>query len=632
MSTNFSFWSTSQKIASQDSIRFPVRFKITLPYLLLSVILALSGSYIVLQMIFDTLENRFENQLIESGKLASDRMVLEEKNRLETLRLITNTAGLAEAVQNQNSETVRELILPIAVNNNEHRLVVLDSNGLSLLALTKNEGAAPAPYLFTKGETHYSDLTVVQSVLRQELDNGRDKFAGFVSSSDENYFYVAGPVYANDDEFVGVVLVGVPLAQLISDFRKDTLAHITIYSSDGGIVATTLLLFDDTNLELAPADAQYLGTNQDQVSLRRETTVGSVDYGEIIGPWEARDGQDIGLIGASLPKNFLINTSSTTRLQFGAFILFGIILVVTVGVYISRIITQPLIKVVDASAQVASGDLNVKVEPTGQDEITILAKAFNRMVDGLQEATERRVREIELLNKLEQERELNELKSRFVSMVSHEFRTPLTTILSSSQFIRKYGHSVSPDKQEKHFDRIEETVEHMTNMLEEVLFIGRADADRADFNPEYFDFVIFCQDIIDQVQMAVESHNIVFSQLGECKWINADKSLLKNIFYNLLSNAVKYSPEEAQVKFNLLCELDQFVIQIIDRGIGIPPDDLKNLFQPFHRAKNASNISGTGLGLYVTKIAVELHHGEILVDSEVGVGTTFTVKIPVKQQ
>lgn len=631
MSTNSFSLINPNNSKTNSRVRFPVRFKITLPYLLLSVILALSGSYIVFQMFFDTLENRFENQLIESGKLASDRMVLEERERLEILRLIMNLDGLAEGIDTENSEDLRQLILPVVINSNEQQVIILDKIGESVLSLNRIEESKSESisYSFSKGEVIYQDWSIVQHVLNKELDAGRDKFADVVVAPWGNYFYVAGPVHDNNENLVGVVLVGISLDQLVIDFRRDTLAHITIYNYSGQIMNTSFLLFDETSISLSSDETQFIKNNQDHATMQRDITVGSLDYGDIIGIWEARDGQDLGIIGASQPKNFLVNTSTTTRVQIISFILIGFLLVISVGVYISQVITRPLIKVVEASTQVASGDLGVKVEPTGHDEITVLANAFNSMVDGLQEATERRVREIELLSKLEQEREINELKSRFVSMVSHEFRTPLTTILSSSQFIRKYGHSVQQQKQDKHFDRIENTVQHMTKMLEEVLFIGQSDANHVDFKPEYFDFISFCEEIVEQVQMSNESHDVRFSQIGDCKWVNADKTLLKNILYNLLSNAIKYSPNSDYIKFNLICELDDFLIQIIDSGIGIPDSDFKKLFEPFHRAKNVNNISGTGLGLYVTKIAVELHNGEILVNSEVGVGTTFTIRIPV---
>ena len=280
----------------------------------------------------------------------------------------------------------------------------------------------------------------------------------------------------------------------------------------------------------------------------------------------------------------------------------------------------------------AQGNLNISIEPEGHDEVALLAHAFNHMVMGLQEVTERRFREIELVQQIEKERDLRELKSRFVSMVSHEFRTPLSTILSSAEYIRKYGHKVDSDKKIKHFDRIESSVKNMTELLEDVLLIGRTEAGRLEFKPELLEIVSFSQGIVDEMQAnASLAHQIVFEPNVDMLKMAFDPRLMRLVLTNLLSNAIKYSPAGGEVTFRLSKQDKDLLFRVADTGIGISTKDQLRLFTPFTRAGNVGSIGGTGLGLYIVKMVVELHDGTVAIDSDLGQGTAFIITMPVKR-
>jgi signal transduction histidine kinase len=243
--------------------------------------------------------------------------------------------------------------------------------------------------------------------------------------------------------------------------------------------------------------------------------------------------------------------------------------------------------------------------------------------------------ETDVRNALEKEKELNQLKSRFVSMVSHEFRTPLFTILFSAGLIEKYRFQWTEDKKLAHIQRIQSAAQEMTHLLQDVLIIGQAEAGKIEFNPAPLDFQKFCSEIAEEMQFSVgERHEIVYvySEENSEKLPMLDAKLLRHIITNLLSNAIKYSPEGENIRFEVMCDRETVRFQIQDRGIGIPPEDQKRLFEPFHRATNVSTISGTGLGLTIVKRSVDLHGGEIEVESEVGVGTTFRVTLPISKQ
>ncbi len=238
--------------------------------------------------------------------------------------------------------------------------------------------------------------------------------------------------------------------------------------------------------------------------------------------------------------------------------------------------------------------------------------------------------EAEVRMALEKEKELSELKSSFISMTSHEFRTPLSIILSSADLVELYGHKWTEEKKLTHLHRIQAATQRMTQLLDDVLLLGKAEARKLELKLAPLNLDKFCSDLIEELQLGAGSNYVInLVKRGQCTKTYMDEKLLRHIFTNLLSNAIKYSPEGSTVNFEVLCENGQAVFQIKDRGIGIPEEDQKRLFESFHRANNVGTIPGTGLGLAIVKNSVELHGGKIIVDSEIGVGTVFTVILPL---
>ncbi|MEW6495662.1 MAG: PAS domain-containing sensor histidine kinase [Cyanobacteriota bacterium] len=244
--------------------------------------------------------------------------------------------------------------------------------------------------------------------------------------------------------------------------------------------------------------------------------------------------------------------------------------------------------------------------------------------------SERKRLEAEMIKAIERERELRELKSDFVSMASHEFRTPLTAIFSSSELLQHYSQIWSDEKKFKHYHRIEAAVKRMIGLLDDVLLYSKAEAGKLEFNPKPLKLRSFCSDVVEEVQLGMgEKHNITFVYSGSGNNACMDEKLLQHILTNLLSNAVKYSTPGSTVLFGCYCEGETVTFEIKDEGIGIPPEDQARLFESFHRAKNVGDIPGTGLGLAIVGKSLELHGGKVALKSEVGVGTTFRVTLPL---
>jgi PAS domain S-box-containing protein len=241
--------------------------------------------------------------------------------------------------------------------------------------------------------------------------------------------------------------------------------------------------------------------------------------------------------------------------------------------------------------------------------------------------------ETEILKALEQERELHQLKSDLVSVVSHEFRTPLTTIRSSTELLQRYCRDYLDEKKNKHFHRILFAINQMVQLLNDVLFIGKVEAGKLKFQPVALDLVALCRNLVEELQSNAKSQQaIAFTPQCECTNVYMDENLLRTILTNLLSNAIKYSPQGGMINFELSCQDEVATFRIQDRGIGIPLKDRSQLFESFYRASNVGAIQGTGLGLSIVKKSVDLHGGQITVESTVGVGTTFTIRLPLHTQ
>jgi PAS domain S-box-containing protein len=247
--------------------------------------------------------------------------------------------------------------------------------------------------------------------------------------------------------------------------------------------------------------------------------------------------------------------------------------------------------------------------------------------------TERIATENELQSAFQQEKELSDLRSRVVSTISHEFGTPLTTILSSAELLEHYGHQWADARKQEHYQRIQEAAKRMNSMINRVLDIQRMALKKEVSNPSQFELVGYCQEIIEEMEFASEnSGRTKFTYNIDHIFACIDKRLLREALGNLISNALKFSPPATPVIIDLVCEKEEVAIFIRDEGIGIPKKDLPRLYEPFQRGSYTQAVSGKGLGLTIVKKSVELMGGKIQVSSKEGEGTTFKLLLPLNQE
>ena len=235
-----------------------------------------------------------------------------------------------------------------------------------------------------------------------------------------------------------------------------------------------------------------------------------------------------------------------------------------------------------------------------------------------------------VLAALTKEKELSELKSRFISTTSHEFRTPLSTILSSTELIGRYGKTWDENTFVSQISKITRSVDYLTELLDDILIISRADTGKLRFTPTELNLRNLCKNIVQDNKHQLKSNqDLDYNYLPDEDIFILDEKLIKQILSNLISNAIKYSSESGIIRFNVEKKDGYINFHISDNGIGIPEEDKKYLFQPFHRGKNVADISGTGLGLSIVYKSVELHQGNITFNSAIDKGTAFNITIPI---
>ncbi|MEH1827392.1 MAG: HAMP domain-containing sensor histidine kinase [Nostoc sp.] len=266
-----------------------------------------------------------------------------------------------------------------------------------------------------------------------------------------------------------------------------------------------------------------------------------------------------------------------------------------------------------------------------KDQVTIqlLRRSIRYAMERSQILQQLKNREREALQALDRERELNQLKSYFVSMVSHEFRNPLSALRVLSEVLLHYDSNLTAQKKETYSQQINTTVNHMCQLLDEVILLGKVDTGNFEIELRPLHLKEFCEELITSFQYSDENqHSIILDCQQDLHPIEMDADLLRHILANLISNALKYSPSGSEVRVEVSFLNDQVTFCIRDRGIGIPETEQHRLFETFSRCSNVGKIQGTGLGLAIVKRCVDLYTGEISIESQVGIGTNVTVLLP----
>jgi PAS domain S-box-containing protein len=304
---------------------------------------------------------------------------------------------------------------------------------------------------------------------------------------------------------------------------------------------------------------------------------------------------------------------------------------VSLGPYTSADMHYVIAFISDISARKVAEDNLKKLNADLEAKVAERTSSLNKTVLKLEEQMrEVEAKDAELLIALDRERELNDMKSKFVSLASHEFRTPLSAILSSTFLISKYAQTGDLNKQEKHLKKITNSVTHLTDILNDFLSVGKIEEGKVEVRCVPFDLNKYLNGIVEEMNTLLKEQQVIRYVYEGDHEVELDPSLLRHIITNLLSNAIKFSPEESTILLLTKSHDGMVLLKVKDQGMGIPAEDQSKLFERFFRAGNVSYVQGTGLGLHIVGKYVELMQGEITCESELGQGTCFTVHFKKK--
>ena len=618
-----------------------IRFKVILPYLLLTLIVAVTGAYIVTRLVSSSLNERLENQLVEAGRVVSDTMARQEIRQLEAARLIAYTRGLGEAVRAGDSDRVRALAQPAAGGLNVESLMVFDVQGQETLHLLKQlDGTLPP---VTQPESP-ATLGMIESLLAENNPGSLPQRALALDKVDGRYYYFTAIPVVAENQVVGVAVVGTSLHTLLTQLKSTALADVILYGENGQAIASSLggagteMLYQRT-ISISPEEYQQIIV-QNEIVHGKNLSADGRSYSLARGPLKI--GEDsIAVFAVVLPSDFVVQSGALNRNFYIVLYSAAMLAVILIGYFVARLIINPLAKLVRTSHAIAGGDLNKRTEIESKDEIGVLASTFDQMTDHLQQRT----LELEKTNRILEQ--MNQAKMRFIHVAAHELRTPLTSINGYAQLMQI--KSQENEDLTKYSNGIQEGSSRMVEIIDNMLDVSRIDMNQLEMQLSEIEIQPVIEKVSSIFHAALQERNISLTTTGLANLpvLCADKDLLYKVFYHVIGNAIKYTPDGGSITVSgqRIEGYTQGEIEIVvrDTGIGIDPENQELVFEKFYQTgevllhssgKTKFKGGGPGLGLAIARGIVNAHHGRIWLESPgydetTSPGTTVFVRLPV---
>jgi signal transduction histidine kinase len=617
-------------------IRLPflpsLQAQLIIPYVLLTLLTALIGLFIITRLVTSSVRERFINQLFESSRVAADGVVRQETGHLEELRLMAFTQGVPDAITQGNVQSLEQLIFPLALNNDIDAVVAIDLDGQGIMTLIRDPETSD--YRLGQGDD-YADHDLVRNVLDQVEDEYGDKFAAIINTAFGPYLFTSAPVWDSEDRLVGVLMVGERMDELLAEIKQQSLSDLVVLDLEGELIATTMVEAEegfDTLLinpsEVSDAMAWY----------NQEIELYGRDYQVAYAPFYIRNTR-VGILGVVLPSNYVISTISTSRNVFSLAFSAGTIAVIIVGYALARSISRPIQRLKAISQSVASGDLEQVSEITREDEIGDLAESFDVMTNRLKERTAEAERlHAETIQRNEELAEINaRLQAAQAQLVQseklaavgqltagivHDVKNPLAVIKGMAEELgEESGLDVYVIDGLK---TIRESANKASTIVTDLLKFARQSTPQMEQ-----------RDVRQTIEASVRLTEYLARKgkvevdveiPAETILVTYDAQQIEQVLINLITNAIQAMPDGGNIKINLLSEDNQVAITVTDNGVGIRERDIGRIFDPFFTTKPEGE--GTGLGLSVSYGIVSRHGGSIDVQSRIGRGTTFTIVLP----
>ncbi len=612
-----------------------LRTELIVPYIILTLLVAMGGTFVVTRLVTSSIRERFVNQLVEASRVAADGVVRQEQRNLAALRLLVFTEGVAPALAQRNADELQNLLLPLALNNRSEVITAVDTDGREVLTLSYNPETKQ--YQSASG-ADFSKVGLVLNVLQGKVDASGDKFAGLLNTPQGPFLFTSAPVRDARNQLVGAMLIGTRLSTLLSDLKAQTFADVVVLDRQGHLLDTTLAKSEDgfAELERAAAAVGLSGT-----AATYDLQLYGRDYQITFTPLLIRQ-EKVGSAGVVLPSNYLVDTEATSRNTFSVIFAFITVGVIVLGYLLSANIAHPILRLRALSQAVAAGDLNQQTQLDRPDEIGELAEAFDTMTQHLRERTDeaarlyaetaRRNTELAEANARLQSTQQQLVQSEKLAAVGqltagivHDVKNPLTVIKGLTESLQEEP-ALEPYAG-KELALIRDSATKANQIVSDLLTFSRQST------PE-----MQLQDLKATVEAALRITTYLIRQArvklatslpDQAVYVTYDAQQIEQVLINLIQNAIQAMPQAGALRISLSQTDEAVALAVQDTGVGIPPENLRRIFDPFFTTKPAGE--GTGLGLSVSYGIITRHHGRIDVGSIVGQGTTCTILLPKRQ-
>jgi signal transduction histidine kinase len=611
-----------------------LRGQLIIPYVLLTLVTAMLGTYVVTRLVTSSARERFVNQMYEASRVAADGVVRRERSQLKVLRLVTFTSGIPEALLQGEVGPLLALMQPVAINEGAEAVIAVDRQGREIAGLILPPGEST--YRLTTG-SDFSGVPSVMQVLTGTADARGDKYVGLIETSFGHYFFTAAPVYNAEGDLAGAVLVGGRLDQLVKDLKAESLADIILQATDGQLLATTIAEPEEGYgaILLDAARASSLST-----TILSEFRLSGRDYQAAYGPWYVR-GQALGTLGVVLPSNFLVTTESTSRTVFSGIFALGTAAIMLLGFWLAQNIARPILRLRTMAQAVASGDLKQESGLARADEIGDLARAFDTMTERLQvrtaeaerlyaEAIERNRQLAEMYERLQAaQRQLVQSEKlaavgQLAAGIVHDVKNPLGVIKGLAEELLE--DPLEGAGAIEAYRQIRDNAARANSIVTDLLVFARQSTptmSRRDLR-ETIEGSLRLTDYLLRKGKVHVGKDLPAGSV----YATYDPQQIQQVLINLIQNAVQAMPDGGELRVSMVVQDSTAVVAVQDSGTGIDPQLLPRIFEPFFTTKPEGQ--GTGMGLAVSYGILTRHGGSIEVASQLGHGSTFTLRIPTE--
>jgi signal transduction histidine kinase len=600
-----------------------IRFKVILPYLLLTLIVAVTGAYVVTRLVASSLEERLSNQLLESGRVVSDLMVKQEYKHIESARVIAFTRGLGDALRDGDVAQLTLLAKPAVGGTNIESMMVFDQKGLEKLHLIKQSNGMLSD---VSQLNRISPFAMVDDLLAENNPDSPPKRVLALDPVDGRYYYFTTLPIVSGADVVGAVVVGTSVNTIMPALKNTSLADVVIYDPSGQAIATTLMS-QGTEANLFLRTISIPATTYQQVVQQDKSVTGdnlSVDgrwYKVARGPLKI-SGDRLAVYAVILPLDFVVESSSTNRVNYTILYSIAMFGVIVIGYIVARLIVNPISTLVRASRAIANGDLTQRTQIKTRDEIGVLSNTFDEMTEHLQQRTV----ELERTNRILEQ--MDQTKMRFIQVSAHELRTPMTLVQGYAQMLQLKSNGNTD--MERYTKGMLEGTGRMVEIIDNMLDVSRIDSNLLEISPSEAQIDLIMEKITKTFSAAFVERKITFKTQGlsDLPVLKADKELLYKVFYHVVGNAIKYTPDGGSVTASGRIIEDpkdpEVEIAVKDTGIGLDAQFHELIFEKFYQTgevllhssgKTKFKGGGPGLGLAISRGIINAHHGRIWLES-----------------